>query len=133
MKNLSIIQYILIAISVITVAMYFLGLGDVDQMLIWGYILLGIEVAAVIILPLFNLVKNPKGAVRSLVGLGIVVVLAAICYALSSDAPVVNSAGGFFEDSAVLKISDTGLYLTYIALAVAILAAIGGEIRNAFK
>ena len=133
MKNLSIIQYILIAISVITVAMYFLGLGDVDPMLIWGYILLGIEVAAVIILPLFNLVKNPKGAVRSLVGLGIVVVLAAICYALSSDAPVVNSAGGFFEDSAVLKISDTGLYLTYIALAVAILAAIGGEIRNAFK
>ncbi|MBE5034547.1 hypothetical protein [Gallalistipes aquisgranensis] len=133
MKNLSIIQYILIAISVITVAMYFLGLGDVDPMLIWGYILLGIAVAAVIILPLFNLVKNPKGAVRSLVGLGIVVVLAAICYALSSDAPVVNSAGGFFEDSAVLKISDTGLYLTYIALAVAILAAIGGEIRNAFK
>ena len=96
MKNLSIIQYILIAISVITVAMYFLGLGDVDPMLIWGYILLGIAVAAVIILPLFNLVKNPKGAVRSLVGLGIVVVLAAICYALSSDAPVVNSAGGFF-------------------------------------
>ena len=133
MKNLSIIQYILIAISVITVAMYFLGLGDVYPMLIWGYILLGIAVAAVIILPLFNLVKNPKGAVRSLVGLGIVVVLAAICYALSSDAPVVNSAGGFFEDSAVLKISDTGLYLTYIALAVAILAAIGGEIRNAFK
>ena len=133
MKNLSIIQYILIAISVITVAMYFLGLGDVDPMLIWGYILQGIAVAAVIILPLFNLVKNPKGAVRSLVGLGIVVVLAAICYALSSDAPVVNSAGGFFEDSAVLKISDTGLYLTYIALAVAILAAIGGEIRNAFK
>ena len=133
MKNLSIIQYILIAISVITVAMYFLGLGDVDPMLIWGYILLGIAVAAVIILPLFNLVKNPKGAVRSLVGLGIVVVLAAICYALSSDAPVVNSAGGFFEDSAVLKISDTGLYLTYIALAVAILAAIRGEIRNAFK
>ena len=133
MKNLSIIQYILIAISVITVAMYFLGLGDVDPMLIWGYILRGIAVAAVIILPLFNLVKNPKGAVRSLVGLGIVVVLAAICYALSSDAPVVNSAGGFFEDSAVLKISDTGLYLTYIALAVAILAAIVGEIRNAFK
>ncbi len=133
MKKLSIIQYVLIAISVITVALYFVGASDVDLMLIWGYILLGIAVAAVIILPLLNLVKNPKGAVRSLVGLAIVVVLAGICYALSSDTPVVNSAGGFFEDSTVLKISDTGLYLTYIALAVAILVAIGGEIRNAFK
>lgn len=133
MKKLSIIQYVLIAISVITVALFFVGASDVDLMLIWGYILLAIAVAAVIILPLINLAKNPKGAVRSMVGLAIVVVLAIVCYALSSDVPVVNSAGGFFEDPFVLKISDTGLYLTYIALAVAILALIGGEIRNAFK
>ncbi|MFI3331246.1 MAG: hypothetical protein R3Y38_05530 [Rikenellaceae bacterium] len=133
MKYLSIIKYLFLAISVIVVAVFFAGFADVDAMLFWAYILLGLTVAVVVIAPIVNLISNPKGAVGSLIGVAIVALVFGVAYALASDAPVVNSAGGFFENPTELKLSDMGLYATYFVLASTILVVIGGEIRNTLK
>lgn len=136
MKNIKYIKYAFLLISVLTL-LYFVVSPNVETavsvMLRWAYISLGLTVLVTILFPLVNLITNPRGAMRSLIGLGIVVVVIAVCYALSSTTPVPNSAGGFFEDAAVLKLSDTGLYAGYVALAATVLVVIGGEIRNAFK
>lgn len=133
MKYLSIIRYILIALSAVSVLSYFVGAADVDLMLIWAYVLLGIAIVSVIVLPLFNVVQNPKGAVRSLVGLVIVLAVLGVAFALSSDVPVPNSGGGFFEDSLTLKLSDTGLFAAYAAMTATIAAVVISEIGNVFK
>ena len=132
MKYLGIIKYVLMAISILTFVLYFAGAGDVDLMLKWMYVMLGLAVAAVILLPTYTLSQNPKGAMRSLVGLAIVAVVVGIAFALSSDAPV-TTASNVYDNPVGLRITDAGLYTTYFALAAAIVVIVVGEIRNVFK
>ncbi|MCC8035157.1 MAG: hypothetical protein LIO77_04385 [Rikenellaceae bacterium] len=133
-KILSLIKYVLLAISVVALIFVFVrGEGGVPMILNWAYVLFIIAVAITILFPLFNIATNPRGAMRSLIGLLVVVVVLGIAYAMSSTEPVTNSAGGFFTNPTELKISDTGLITTYIALGVAFLVVIFGEIRNSFK
>lgn len=135
MKSLNLVKYLFLAIGAATLFTLFFMNEDAAAgiMLTWAYILLGLTVVVTLLMPLINLAKNPKGAVRSLVGLAIVVVVLGVCYAMSSDAPIVNSAGGYFDNPAELKLSDTGLYAAYFAMAATILVVIYGEIRNSFK
>ncbi len=139
MKYIKYIKYLFLLISVLTLV-YFIISGvagntetGADVMLKWAYVSLALTVLATIIFPLINLFTNPKGAVRSLVGLVVVLIVIGVCYALSSAEPVVDSSGGFFENPVTLKLSDTGLYAAYIAMAATVLIAIVGEIINAFK
>lgn len=133
MKYLSIIKYVFLAISALVVIIFFLGVTDVDLMLYWAYVLLGLSVVAVIVLPTINLIKNPSGAVTSLIGLAIVAVVLGVSYAFASDMPIPNSAGGFFDNPGVLKLSDMGLYATYFSMVATIVVVVGGEIKNIFK
>ncbi|MFI3267515.1 MAG: hypothetical protein R3Y51_02235 [Rikenellaceae bacterium] len=106
---------------------------DVDTMLNWTYGLLGLTIVAVVVLPLFNLAKNPKAALRSLVGILVVGIVFAIAYSLSSDAPIEVSAAKVYSDPAELKLSDTGLFMTYAAFGVAIISILFGEVYKLFK
>lgn len=134
-KSLSLLQYVLIGVSALSVATMFFMTDDqsVGIMLIWAYILMALAIGITVVLPLINLVKDPQGALRSLLGLAVIVVVLGIAFAISSEEPVINSAGGFFENSMELKLSDTGLFTTYAAMVAAIVVVIGGEIRNSFK
>lgn len=133
-KILSLIKYVLLAICAVTLVIVMTrGENGVDLMLNWAYILLGIAIAASVLFPMFNLAQNPKGAMRTLLGLGLVVIIVGVSYAMSSVEPVANPAGGFFDKPSELKLTDTGLYTTYAALAGAIVLAVLGEIRNSFK
>lgn len=134
-KSLSLLQYVLIGVSALSVATMFFLTDDqsVGIMLIWAYILMALAIGITVVLPLINLVKDPQGALRSLLGLAVIVVVLGISFAISSDEPIINSAGGFFENSMELKLSDTGLFATYAAMVVAIVVVVGGEIRNSFK
>lgn len=102
-------------------------------MLIYTYILFAIALLVTIIFPLINIIKNPKGSMRALIGLLAMIVVLGISYLFSSDAPVVNSAGGYFTNTFALKLTDTGLYAAYIALIGAFAAILFGELKNAFK
>lgn len=132
MKILSIIKYALIAICVIIVLAGGVFGENVDLMLRWTYILLGLTVALVIILPLLYVAENPKGALRGLLGLVGILVVIGIAYALSDTNPIETPAQ-LYDNPTQLRISDIGLYTTYIALLVAIVTIVYGEIRNAFK
>ncbi len=102
-------------------------------MLLYSYILIGIAIVVALIFPLINIVKNPKGSMRTLLGLLLMVIVLGAGYLLSSSDPVPNSGGGYFEDTATLKLTDTGLYATYIMMIAAFGVIIFGEIKNAIK
>lgn len=139
MKYLSIIRIVLIVISVAIVAAAFLTQGsapepDVDAMLRWTYAMVGIATLSAVLLPLVNIAKNPKSVVRSLIGLAIVAVVVLIAYALSDTTPVYtpgNAEG--YTDALELRLSDTGLITTYIALGIAIASIVVTEVYNLFK
>ncbi len=136
MKYLSIIRYALIVISVLVILIPFAtqtgAQPNVDVMLRWTYVILGVAVVATIVLPLFNLAKNPKGAMRSLIGMAIVVVILLIAYAASDATPVVTPTT-VYDNPLELKLSDTGLFTTYAALGITLVSIFVTEVYKFFK
>lgn len=133
MKYLSIIRYILLVVSFLVVVFYFAGITtNVDTMLNWAYLLLGISIALAIVMPTFNFAKNPQGALRSLLGLVVVVVVLAVAYSMS-DATPVETPAAIYDNEMALRLSDTGLFTTYFAFGAAIVSIVVLEVYNMFK
>lgn len=106
----------------------------VNVMLIYTYIIFAISVVVALVFPLINIVTNPKGAMRTLIGLVAMVVIFGISYLLASDEPIANPAvNGFFDNPMVLKLTDVGLFATYAVLLISFAVIIWGEVRSAIK
>jgi len=139
MKYLSIIRIVLIVVSVAIVAGAFLTQGtapepNVDAMLRWTYAMIGIATLCALLFPVINIAKNPKSAVRSLIGLAIVAVIVLIAYSLSDATPIYtpgNTEG--YTNALELRLSDTGLITTYFALGIAVLSIVVTEVYKLFK
>lgn len=133
MKYLSILRYVFLGLSALIVLLWFIGVSsDVDGMMYWMYFMLAITIACALLFPLLNLVKDPKSAMRSMIGLLIVAVVFFIAYSASDTTPVVTP-GNVFDNPTELKLSDTGLYTTYVVFGAAILSVLFTEIYNFFK
>jgi len=134
-KILSILKYFLLGGSVLSFAtLGFLGEGtSVSFMLIWAYILVGTTLAVSLLLPLYNIIKDPRGAVATVSSLVIVAVVVIVCYLMSDATPVINSGGGIFENTMELRLSDTGLFAAYFTFGVAMIVSVVGEVWNSFK
>ncbi len=104
----------------------------IDILLYIGYTLIAIAVGSAIVFPLIQGIQNPKSLVKSLMGVGALVVLFIIGYALSSSAVTTTwAAKGITEN--VSKLVGAGLIMFYIVLVIAALALIYSEISKAFK
>jgi hypothetical protein len=106
----------------------------------WGYALFATVIVSAIIAFFFNIITHPSTWLKTLLGIGIVglVVGSIVAWVLSHEiAPVPNSAGGVFDNSFELQISETGLYLTYAVAAIAILVVVydmfSGLVRRFIK
>ena len=62
---------------------------------------------------------NPKGAVKSLLGLILLVVLLIVTYNIGSSETVVLGDGSEYSDVTMLKVSDMLLYSTYVLFCIA--------------
>ncbi len=142
MKWVKYVEYALFAITIVCFAsLFFLPkvehMGDMhancEWMMWWMYGIVIIGIIAALISPVKNILTNPKAAIKALLGLVVAVVIVGGCYALSSAAPVPNSAGGFFEDAFELRFTDTVLYIAYLALGGCVLAILAGTVKNAIK
>lgn len=142
MKNMKFVRFIgygLLAISVI-ITIAFLATSDfttneyplTDTILQWTYAMIILAAVLSLVMPLINIVKNPKAMVRSLMGVGIIVVLILVCYLMADTTPV-TTPSSTYDGRADLLVTDTGLYATYITFVAAIVAVIGGELLQVFK
>lgn len=134
MKYLPILKYALVGLSALFVIVYlfFLNEQDIDFLLRWTYFLLIAAAALAFLFPVVNIIQNPKGSARSMVGFLIVAVVLGVSYALGSSEPVVTVVDNF-DDPLTLKLADTGLFAMYASLIGAIVVAVGGEIIRVFK
>lgn len=106
----------------------------VNAMLIYAYIIFAVALVLAVVFPLVNIISNPKGAMRTLSGLVVMIVIFGISYLCSSDAPVPNpAANGYFDNPVTLRLTDVGLYAGYTMFALTLLVILWGEIRSAFK
>ena len=137
MKNFNkIFKWAMVLLIVVSVVLLVMGFaagwkeGNVDTLLGWTYCMVGLALAAVVIVGLVvGAINDPKSLVK--LGLGLVAV-AAVCFVAYLIAPGAPAMGMLEQPSqATLKLTDTILYLTYFAGIVAVLAIVVGEIRLA--
>jgi hypothetical protein len=139
MKNLNkIFKWAMVLLIVVSVVLLVMGFsagwkeGNVDTLLGWTYCMVGLALAAVIIVGLIVGVANdPKSLVKLGLGLVVVAVVCFVAYLIAPGSPAVNLTSMDQPSAATLKLTDTILYLTYFAGILAVVAIIVGEIRLA--
>lgn len=131
MKYLPILKYILLLTGIVAGALSMNG--SVDSMLYITYTLLALTTALVVLMPLYQIAKNPKSAKKSLLGFGILATVCIISWVLASDEPVILASGEVLDNVTELKVTGLLIYSTYITFAGAILAIVSTEFYKIFK
>ena len=67
---------------------------------------------------------NPRGAIKSLLGLILLVLLLVVTYNMGSSETVVLGGGAEYSDVTMLKVTDMFLYSTYVLFAIAAIGAL---------
>lgn len=102
----------------------------------WAIVLLLIAALLAVIFPLIHFILNPKNIAKVLVSLGALAVVFILSYLLSDTTPIVTATSALnpdFTDPNVLKLADTGIFVTYILLGVAFLALLLTGVRGIFN
>ncbi|MCR4570005.1 MAG: hypothetical protein K5661_06380 [Bacteroidales bacterium] len=108
--------------------------GTVDPLLYWAYIVLGIALAAVILVGLYvTATTNPKGLIKIGIAVLAAAVLFGICYLLASGAPAIGYSGPTPPTATELKMTDTVLNLAYLVGGATILSIIFAEVFIAIR
>lgn len=103
----------------------------VQGFIVWSYVLLILAIVAALAGAVISAIVNPKGIKGTAIGLGVMLVVVGISYALSSGEVLEKYPDGITETAS--KWSGTGLYVFYILFVLAILSIIYSAISKAFK
>ncbi len=143
-KILNILTIVMFVITAVLLGLFMFG-GKVPNQLYttpvytstllnWAYILFGIAIIAAIIFPIIRVFSRPKQAMKSFIGLAVVVVVVLIAYAMADGTPMkIIGYNGPDNVPSMLILSDTIIYTMYILFAGTILAIIGTEIYRRVK
>lgn len=137
-KLAKITLFALMAVSLVMTVLYYINIGG-DNVEGWtyafldlAYAILALAIVLIIALPILTFRQrktNFKSVILILVG---TVVVLGGAYLLAPATPVVLASGTVHEGSAV-KLTETGLLVTYFLLAVAFISIIGGSLYNGLR
>jgi len=100
--------------------------------LYFGYFLFFVALAALVVLPTMNALKAPKELAKSAAGLGGLLVLFAVSYALSGDEVTLKTASlGTTPESS--KLIGAGLIMFYVVFMIAIVGLLYSFFHKAIK
>ena len=149
------VLYVMLAITLVILGMFFFGgetpldqrlvadtameePAQTDALIYWMYILFGIAVIITIAAAIYQFVTgfidSPMTAIKSLLGLILIIVVLVISWAMGSDQPLVMPGYDGAENVPFwLKLTDMFLYTIYIMMGALILLIFGFGIAKKFK
>ncbi len=127
------ILIVLLAISVIPGALFYLGMLDTEIFLTIAYVLLGIAAIIMIMSPIYGIVTNPQNIVKLLISVGLIVVVFILGYALAGDSVSEVQSVKFGLTQTSSKIVGTGLYVAYITFGLTVLSLLYSSVIKFFK
>ncbi|TRX64577.1 hypothetical protein [Carboxylicivirga sp. M1479] len=143
-KILSIVLYLLLAITLVFAGMFFFG-GEVvgetyytplytESFLNWAKLLIYITAGVSVLFEVFHLVANPKNAMRSLISMAILGVIVLVAYSLSDATPLqLIGYNGPDNVPSMLTLAGTMLYGTYLLFGIVVSAILYTELSRLFK
>ena len=149
------VLYVMLAITLVILGMFFFGgetpldqrlvadtameePAQTDALIYWMYILFGIAVIITIAAAIYQFVTgfidSPMTAIKSLLGLILIIVVLVISWAMGSDQALVMPGYDGAENVPFwLKLTDMFLYTIYIMMGAMILLIFGFGIAKKFK
>lgn len=107
--------------------------GGLNFMFNFSAVLMILTALAAIGMPIIGIIQNPQKSIKSLLGLGIIIVVFLVAYLMSSEEPIKVASGKYLDNVGELKFADTALYATYFAFAGVVISIVFGEIYKLFK
>ncbi len=143
-KILSIVLYVLLGVTLVMAGLFFFG-GEVEgaayptpvyteTFLNWAKILVVSAAVIAILFEVVSLVLNPRNAVRTLLSIAALGIIALISYSLGDGTPM-NLIGYKGTDNvpSMLVMSDTFLYSLYFLFGIALLVILYTELIRLFR
>ena len=142
------VLYLLLALSVISGVVFYLFydsgradtvlLEDLDnkylnEFLYWGGILLALTILVTVISPIYGFIVNPKNLGMLLISLGIAAVVVVVAYMFADNSVTEVQAVKYELTEGGSKRVGVGLYTTYIAFGMAVLALLYSSVVKIFK
>jgi hypothetical protein len=127
------ILYVLIGIVAILGILFYTGNLSEDSFISGAKWMLILGVAVMVISPIYTFIISPKNLVKLLVSLALFVVVIVIGYSMAGNTFTDLQLEALKTDADTSKLVGMGLYVTYIAFGLAILAAIYASIVKVFK
>lgn len=143
--------YFLMAVCVLLIVIFYINTGKIntddsipkqmsdlgsilDYLISWAYVLVGLAVVFAVGFPLIRMVSSPKAGLKTLISAAILAVIFFIAYQLGSD-KILDIAGYTGPDNipSRLKLTDMGIFATYVLVAGAILAVVYSSVSKLFK
>ena len=125
--------YFMLGISALFGALFYADVISVNLLLTWGYILLGVTVLATLVAAFSNILLKPKGSLKVLLILAIMVVVAIVSYVLSSNEFTTAQLEKLQITETTSKLVGAGLFFTYFLAVVALLAIVYSAVSRMFK
>ncbi len=143
-KIISFVLYALIAITVVFLIMFYTG-GDVpgetyvtpvytDAFLNWAKFLAVAAAVLTILFEVYHVVTNPKNAVRSLISIAVLAIIAFVSYGLADGTPMnLGAYEGSDNVPSMLKMAGMFIYGTYILIGGVLVAIVVAEVSKLVK
>ncbi|MDR2585357.1 MAG: hypothetical protein LBC84_03945 [Prevotellaceae bacterium] len=141
-KIISLITYLIIAVTAVVTVYFLLALssdGDVQRaragiFLSWAGILLVAGALLAIILPLIDILSNPKGLKKMALNIGFIVVVFCIAFLLASGSQTPSTlAMPDVPSTQIMKLTDMGLKTTYLLFGISLLAIVFSSVLNTIR
>ena len=131
-KTLNILLYVLLGASALLGVLFYADSVSADIVIYWCYALFALGAIAAIVFPLITMVKNPKGAKSALIGVGALVLIFVVSYALADDT-MTDKYAKFISSPEASKRVSMGLIAFYILAVGAILSIAISSVTKLFK
>ncbi len=148
-KIVTIILWALLIVSAVLIVSLIVNINEdvktdpamlswVNSNLVWAYILVAFGAGVAIFASLFHMFTDKKAAKGGLISIVFLGLVALVSYLLASpEIPQFIGVDKFLADGtlneSVAKLVDTGLYATYILLALAIVAVASSSVMRLFR
>ncbi|MCK9398534.1 MAG: hypothetical protein M0Q51_00890 [Bacteroidales bacterium] len=135
-KKLKYVQWLLygiMAISAILTLLFYLNPGQPDLMLYWGYVLVIFSIVVTLTISFTNIIKNPKGSMKVVVIVAIMLILGFISYAISDNTLSTDQLEKYSLTPNGVRMVGAGLIMTYFIMIGAIGVFIYTSVIKFFK
>ena len=127
------ILYLLLVLSVVPGVLFYAGMLDTEIFINWAKILLIVAAAVMVISPIYGFIVNPQNLVKMLISIVGMVVVVGVAYSFAGNEFTAYRLEELNSTVETSKLVGMGLFTTYIAFGITVVAILYSSVVKLFK